>query len=139
LLPFTGDRFLLCSDGLTNEVRDERIASVLRQVDDPQAAAAQLVDEANRNGGNDNISVIVIDVVDDEGRAESASEALAGEPARTGGPRTEERADAEEEPPPPPTPAEAKAEAEPAPRRRRLTLRLVLFVAVVLAVVVAAL
>src|SRR5438552_3029156 len=69
LLPFAGDRVLLCSDGLTNEVRDERIASVLRQVDDPQAAAVQLVDEAKRNGGNDNISVIVIDVVDDEGRA----------------------------------------------------------------------
>ena len=98
LLPFAGDRVLVCSDGLTNEVRDDRIASVLRRVDDPQAAAAQLVDEAKANGGNDNISVIVIDVVDDEGRAESASDALAGEPARTGGPRTEERAEAEAEP-----------------------------------------
>src|SRR5207245_57538 len=83
---------------LTNEVRDDRIASVLRRVDDPQAAAAQLVDEAKANGGNDNISVIVIDVVDDEGRTESASDALAGEPARTGGPRTEERAAAEAAP-----------------------------------------
>ena len=138
LLPFAGDRVLLCSDGLTNEVRDDRIASVLRRVDDPQAAAAQLVDEAKANGGNDNISVIVIDVVDDEGRAESASDALAGEPARTGGPRTEERAEAEAEPPPAPPEPAAKPAAEPARRRRRLTLRVALFVVGVLAVIVAA-
>src|SRR5205823_5486211 len=54
LTPYRGDRLLLCSDGLTNELDDERIASVLRSVADPQEAANQLVQEANARGGNDN-------------------------------------------------------------------------------------
>ena len=59
-----GDRFLLCSDGLVDEVRDDEIVAVLDTVTDPQAAADELVALANRQGGRDNISVIVVDVVD---------------------------------------------------------------------------
>src|SRR5437868_12337160 len=73
LTPYKGDRILLCSDGLTNEVSDDEIASTLRTVGDPQEAATKLVDEANDRGGNDNITVVVIDVVDDGDRAEVAS------------------------------------------------------------------
>ena len=43
-----GDRYLLCSDGLVDEVADEYIAEVLDQIEDPQKAADQLVDMANR-------------------------------------------------------------------------------------------
>lgn len=80
LIPYTGDRLLLCSDGLYNEVDDATIARVLRTVDDPAEAAQNLVDQANAHGGADNISVVVVDVVDDEGRAATASEVLADAP-----------------------------------------------------------
>lgn len=58
-----GDRFVLCSDGLTDEVTDDEIARVLGSFDDPQAAADELVRLANENGGHDNISVVVVDVL----------------------------------------------------------------------------
>jgi serine/threonine protein phosphatase PrpC len=83
LIPYTGDRILLCSDGLTNEVSDDRIASTLRRLSDPQQAAADLVRQARAHGGKDNITVVVVDVVDDGGRAEQASAAL-GETAGAG-------------------------------------------------------
>jgi serine/threonine protein phosphatase PrpC len=77
--PVRGDRYLLCSDGLFNEVNDDQMASVLRRLDDPSEAAAELVRLANEGGGRDNITVIVVDVVDDAGVATKASRALAGE------------------------------------------------------------
>src|SRR5437660_5407421 len=80
LTPYKGDRILLCSDGLTNEVSDDEIASTLRTVSDPQEAAHQLVQEARDHGGSDNITCVVVDVVDDDDRAEQASAALAAEP-----------------------------------------------------------
>jgi protein phosphatase len=55
------DRLLICSDGLTIELPDERLAVVLLSEPDPQAAADRLVDEAVAAGGRDNITVIVID------------------------------------------------------------------------------
>ena len=79
-----GDRLLLCSDGLVNEVSADQISSVLRRLADPQDVAAELVRRANEGGGRDNITVVVLDVVDDGGVAEAASAALAGDPARTG-------------------------------------------------------
>jgi len=58
-----GDRLLLCSDGLTDLVREDRIAEVLRLVD-PHSAAAVLTQSALLAGGKDNITAIVVDVVD---------------------------------------------------------------------------
>ncbi|MGH9109312.1 MAG: Stp1/IreP family PP2C-type Ser/Thr phosphatase [Acidimicrobiales bacterium] len=58
-----GDRILLCSDGLTNEVTDERIGEALRSVPDPTDAARTLVDAAVAHGGNDNVTVVVVDVL----------------------------------------------------------------------------
>jgi protein phosphatase len=78
--PFRGDRVVLATDGLTNEMSDGEIASVLRRIEDPGEAARELVRLAKTSGGADNITVIVIDVVDDDGRAADASEALAGDP-----------------------------------------------------------
>jgi PPM family protein phosphatase len=65
VLPFTGDRFVLCSDGLSNELSDDQIAAVLRRLADPQEAATELVRLANENGGRDNITVVVVDIIGD--------------------------------------------------------------------------
>jgi serine/threonine protein phosphatase PrpC len=64
LKPVTGDRYLMCSDGLTNEVDEDVIAAVLLQFDDPALAADELVRLANEGGGRDNITVAVVDVVE---------------------------------------------------------------------------
>ena len=63
VVPEEGDRLLLCSDGLTNEVPVERITEVLSARADPQEAAETLVSLANQAGGNDNITVVVVDVL----------------------------------------------------------------------------
>jgi protein phosphatase len=58
-----GDRYLLCSDGLTEVVPDERIRELLAAEPDPEAVVGLLVDEANAAGGPDNVSCVVADVV----------------------------------------------------------------------------
>ena len=58
----TGDRLLICSDGLSGMVCDNEIESTLARVRDPQRCASQLVNEAIANGGHDNVTVIVADV-----------------------------------------------------------------------------
>ena len=62
LPPVPGERFLLCSDGLTGEVADEEIALVLSTENDPTMAATRLVEKAIAAGGHDNVTVVVIDV-----------------------------------------------------------------------------
>ena len=59
-----GDIFLLCSDGLTTMIGDEKIRDILMGATTLDAAARTLVDEANRAGGRDNITVIVFQVED---------------------------------------------------------------------------
>jgi PPM family protein phosphatase len=58
----SGDRVLLCSDGLSNEVGMDEMTDVLVSVGDPEGAAQRLVEVANEHGGADNITVIVVDV-----------------------------------------------------------------------------
>ncbi|MHB8669513.1 MAG: Stp1/IreP family PP2C-type Ser/Thr phosphatase [Acidimicrobiales bacterium] len=84
LLPLAGDRLVLCSDGLTNEVPDNRIAATLRRLADPTEVAAELVRLAREGGGSDNITVVVVDVDDDDDRAGEASRALSAESADPG-------------------------------------------------------
>jgi protein phosphatase len=83
--PRHGDRYVLCSDGLFNEVPEPAIAAVLRSLRDPVDAADELVRLAVDGGGRDNVTVVVVDVVDDGDRARSASAALVadGEHAST--------------------------------------------------------
>jgi protein phosphatase len=60
-----GDRFLLCSDGLVDEVDDSVIQELLAMHrEDPTAAAQALVDAANASGGRDNITAVVVDVLE---------------------------------------------------------------------------
>lgn len=58
----TGDRLLLCSDGLSTMLEDLEIEKVMRKVSDPQRCAAVLVNEAIAAGGYDNVTVVVVDV-----------------------------------------------------------------------------
>ncbi|HUQ63212.1 MAG TPA: Stp1/IreP family PP2C-type Ser/Thr phosphatase [Acidimicrobiales bacterium] len=142
LVAYRGDRILLCSDGLTNEVSDDRIASTLRQIRDPKEAARDLVRQARDHGGNDNITVVIVDVVDDDGRSEAASEALEDEEltALTGDRPLSAPTSARDDGPPsaiavsPPATA-VRAEPRPEPRPptqpspRRVTWRVVAFLA----------
>ena len=68
-----GDRYILCSDGLVDEVTDEAIEQCVKQPISPQKLADQLVVIANQNGGRDNITVVVVDVVADGKSATSVS------------------------------------------------------------------
>ncbi len=152
ITPFQGDRILLCSDGLTNELSDERIASTLRQLADPQEAAHDLVRQARASGGSDNITVVVIDVVDDDGRSQQASAALAGDAGSTRPAPAPTVATAQPDldqtrsrvaAPPAPEPPSAAARPSLAPphppaRGRRLTWRVFVFLFAVLAVLGAA-
>lgn len=60
-----GDRFLLCSDGLFNEVSEEDILRILTSFVSPLEAAQTLVASALSGAGRDNITVVVVDVVED--------------------------------------------------------------------------
>ena len=58
------DRYLLCTDGLTDLVSDAQIQKILNQHANPEEAAQTLIETANRAGGHDNSTIVVIDVLD---------------------------------------------------------------------------
>ncbi len=60
------DRILLCSDGLYDELSEEEMLQIIDSTDDMAVCAKTLVDRANEKGGNDNISVICISMVEDD-------------------------------------------------------------------------
>jgi serine/threonine protein phosphatase PrpC len=78
-----GDLYLLCSDGLTTMVREDRIAAVLAEAQSLEEAVSQLVGEANEAGGRDNITIFAF-------RLEGAEEAAAVEEPTLVGPAAEE-------------------------------------------------
>ncbi|MDP9067737.1 MAG: Stp1/IreP family PP2C-type Ser/Thr phosphatase [Actinomycetota bacterium] len=75
-----GDRFLLCSDGLTSMIDFQEVHNVLGREHDPQSAVDRLVELANEAGGEDNVTVVVIDIADDAGRSAPATAATSATP-----------------------------------------------------------
>ena len=67
-----GDRLLICTDGLTTMVEDDEIQEILSNSLDPNRAAEKLVQAALDAGGSDNISVIVVDVSEEQGASAAA-------------------------------------------------------------------
>jgi PPM family protein phosphatase len=133
-----GDRYLLCSDGLSGVVSDETLAETLQAYRDPRECADRMIELALRGGGPDNITCIVADVVDiDFGEDAPIVGGSMGDGSDDG---------------PPPDSAAARASAttmtrtapqrivpvhEAPPARRRKPLRVVLAVVAVLAVLAA--
>jgi len=71
--PEIGDRFLLCSDGLFNELSEEEILEILLEAGDPKETAKSLVEAALQTPCRDNVTVAVVDVVaDDDPRLKAA-------------------------------------------------------------------
>ncbi len=139
VLPFVrGDRYVLCSDGLVDEVEDDAIAEILAVHPSPQAAAEALVDAALRNGGRDNVTVVVVDAL--EGDEPPAPDAdleidLSWDDEEAAADRL---VDAEPTAPTPPT----SGDTAPLPviagsRPRRLTRGVVLFGVALVAIVAA--
>ncbi|SDY36524.1 protein phosphatase [Micromonospora pattaloongensis] len=64
MAPYPGDRWLLCSDGLSNVVPADVIGEVLTGYPDPQACARRLVELALDGGGPDNVTVVIADIVE---------------------------------------------------------------------------
>ncbi|MFW3171530.1 PP2C family protein-serine/threonine phosphatase [Geodermatophilus sp. CPCC 206100] len=133
-----GDRYLLCSDGLSGVVSEETLADAL-QDPDPQSTADRLIELALRSGGPDNITVIVADVVEDNGTGalmEPVVDGAAGDNVgqREVDPRSAAGRAALHDPPPAPPPASAPVAAAPVPGRRRRRLLWALGAVVLLAV-----
>lgn len=117
-----GDRYLLCSDGLSGVVSHETMAQAL-QDPDPQACADRLIELALRSGGPDNITCIVADVVEDDGRTALIDPVVDGAAGDNRGqrevdPRSAAGRAALADPPPVP-PVAGPAGSTAAPRRRR--------------------
>ncbi|WP_336652244.1 MULTISPECIES: PP2C family protein-serine/threonine phosphatase [unclassified Leucobacter] len=77
LLPLrSGLRLLICSDGLTSELADEELRSVLTTGGRPEAVAEDLVRRACAAGGRDNVTVVVVDTIADGSTAEPVADPL---------------------------------------------------------------
>jgi protein phosphatase len=132
-----GDRYLLCSDGLSDPVSHETIADALA-LEDVAASADRLIELALRGGGPDNVTVVVADVVDyDYGQTQPIlAGAVSGDDDQTAPPNTAAgRASAFN----PKRAAPAKRPAvEPEPAKKPRSRRRMIITAVLLVLVVAA-
>jgi len=75
-----GDRFIMCSDGLVDEADDDEIETEIRLSTSVHDLADRLVDLANRNGGRDNITVVVVDFAVSDEAVEVVNEIVATAP-----------------------------------------------------------
>jgi serine/threonine protein phosphatase PrpC len=71
-----GDRFVICSDGLTKELTDYGIQHFLREHTEPARAVEAMVDAALENGGRDNVTVVIVQVIDRAAPSPSSVEDL---------------------------------------------------------------
>jgi serine/threonine protein phosphatase PrpC len=135
-----GDRYMLCSDGLSGVVSEETLAEALKDPD-PEATADRLIELALRSGGPDNVTVIVADVIEDTGGRGRLDPVVDGAAGGYVGQRQVDAssaagraalADPGPPPPPPPTPPTGGG-----PSARRRPLRLLLVAVAVLVVLVA--
>lgn len=69
-----GDRFVICSDGLTKELTDYGIQHFLNENADPGAAVDAMLAAALENGGRDNVTLVVVQVAGDSSSTEESSE-----------------------------------------------------------------
>ena len=130
----TGDLFLICSDGLTSMVRQDRIREIVAGSDSLRSAADRLVAEANEMGGRDNITVILFRLGGEEGAGPGVEETVVGAPAVEADTDTHEVAAAA----PPPAPSSQSAVgSRQAARKRRFTFKRFVVLLVVLAVLAA--
>jgi PPM family protein phosphatase len=120
-----GDRYLLCSDGLSGVVSEETLADALKDPE-PQSTADRLIELALRSGGPDNITVIVADVVEDTGYGTAMEPVVDGAAGDNVGQREVDprsaagrAALADPAPASPATAAGAPQYGGPPPRRRR--------------------
>jgi len=74
---YLGDRFLLCSDGLTVHVADDEIAALL-EAPDPERAVDDLLRLTLKRGASDNVSIIVVDCEADAARPDADAESRGG-------------------------------------------------------------
>jgi serine/threonine protein phosphatase PrpC len=110
-----GDRVMLCSDGLTTMIRERDVERIIRGEQEPQRAADALVRAANEAGGEDNTTVLVLDILETEATPPPDPDALLDDSPATGAAAA---AAAGPEPPPP------APDAEPPPKGTKLrTLR----------------
>jgi PPM family protein phosphatase len=77
-----GDRYLICSDGVTAVLEDPQLREVLSTVAEPEAAVGELIARANAGGGPDNITCIVADLMEDAA-AEDDTPVVVGSAANT--------------------------------------------------------
>jgi serine/threonine protein phosphatase PrpC len=110
-----GDRVVLCSDGLTTMVRERDIERLARSEPDPQSLADAFVRAANDAGGDDNVTVVVIDVVEVDAPAPPDPTTLHDDGAAPG---SRSAVIAPPDPPEPPVPKEPRVKGS-----RRRTVR----------------
>lgn len=117
-----GDRYMLCSDGLSDVVTEETLAETLGSIADPKECADRLIELALRGGGPDNVTVVLADVVDTEygdsrpivgGAAGGNEEIYTPDPATAAG-----RAAALRPPPAEPQRPTVLTDAEPAAKHK---------------------
>jgi PPM family protein phosphatase len=60
-----GDFLLLCSDGLSNKVNEKEMVQILQNEDSLEQKASSLINIANENGGEDNITLIILEYAND--------------------------------------------------------------------------
>lgn len=84
---FDRDRYILCSDGLVDEISNDEILAISVLHSDPQQAAVNLVAAANSHGGRDNITVIVADFNETDSPAQSTTESADPTPIAVAAPQ----------------------------------------------------